>query len=125
MIASHYRQLSADIEMKIYKIKTSLANKTGSNIMIFILVKFVESGSNIVGTINNFSVWLRTGSNLVDIIRFRSNTGKSFNYQVRQAFAKLIVFCAHFSLPDGPTPPPRWLQNIPEVTFNSLYQQRN
>jgi len=33
--------------------------------------------------------------------------------EVRQTFAKLIVFCAHFSLTDPTSSPPRCLQNVP------------
>ena len=49
-------------------------NKTGNNIMIFILL-FLEND-----TIYAFSVWLRTGINSVDIIRFRSHTGNLFKF---------------------------------------------
>ncbi len=63
-IASYYRQLSADIKMKNYTIKT------GINFMIFILI-FIE---------NDFSVWLRTGSKPADINRYQSHTGKYITY---------------------------------------------
>ncbi len=41
-IASYYRQLSMNIKMKNDKIKTYGANKTGINVLIFIL-SFVEN----------------------------------------------------------------------------------
>ena len=71
-IASYYRQLSAEIKMKSYKISPerlkALSNKTGVNFMISILI--------------NLSEWLRTGPNLPDDNRFRSHTGKK-HYLVR------------------------------------------
>ncbi len=54
-IASYYRQLSADIKMKNFKIETSFVSRD----------------------IHAFSVWLRTGSNPADSNRFRSHTGNS------------------------------------------------
>ena len=33
--------------------------------------------------------------------------------EVRQAVSKLIVFCAHFALGDGPSPAPNCLTNVP------------
>ena len=69
--------------MKNYKTKTSIvrhegpraqANKTGISLMIFILI-FMESCLH-YNAIHDFSVFRRTGSNQVDIKRFRSNTGK-------------------------------------------------
>jgi len=40
--------------------------------------------------------------------------------EVRQAVSKLIVFCAHFALGDGPSPAPSCLSNVPiEVSAQS------
>ena len=59
----HRRHLSADIKMKNQKIKTSFlspegtkarSNKTGNNIMIFILL--VVENSSLYDTIHGFSV---------------------------------------------------------------------
>ena len=47
--------------------------KTGIKFMIFILI-FVKIVC--FDAIHNFSVWLRTGTYLVDINLFRSHTGK-------------------------------------------------
>ncbi len=49
------------------------ANKTGINFMIFILLH-IENCLQ-YNALHDFSVWLRTDSNLADINRFRSNTG--------------------------------------------------
>ena len=83
-ITSSYKQLSA-VNIKNHKIKTSFVNPEGPkalakkncfNLMIFILI-FVE---NYLGTTNDFSVWLRTGSNPADINRFRSRSGNNITY---------------------------------------------
>ncbi len=69
----YYRQLSADIKMKKYKIQTSFAcqegpeartNKTGIDFIIFILLLVENYPLNNV--IHDFSVWHRTGSNPAD-----------------------------------------------------------
>ena len=79
-IAAKYRQLSADIK-KIYKNTLccpkgpkAQANKTGINLMIYILI-FVKSVTRCYAWFS--SVWLRTGSNPADIIRFRSHTARN------------------------------------------------
>ena len=83
----YYRQLSAGIIRKKDKIKTIFvspevpkdqANKTGIDIMIFILI-FMEKCLN-YDAIHDFSVLLRTGSNQADKYRFRSHTRKLKNY---------------------------------------------
>ena len=61
-IASYYRQLSADIEWKIIRLKKSNFD---------IPRKFSEFDA-----IHAFSIWLRTGSNPVKSNRLRSHTGK-------------------------------------------------
>ena len=57
--------------------------------------------------INNFSVWLRTGSNQPDINRFRSDTGMGIiaEYNVRLYFkTRMIVYkCGSTKIMDGPT----------------------
>ncbi len=72
-IESYYRQLSADIKMKNYRIKTivfslkrpkALAKKTGINFMVFFI--FV------------FNFWLRSSFNLADSNRFRNHSGNDF-----------------------------------------------
>jgi len=71
--------------MKNYKIKISFvsskgpkarANKTSINFIIFISI-FVKN-CLLFDAIHDFSVWLRIGSNPVDINRFQSHTGKYF-----------------------------------------------
>ena len=74
--------------MKNYKIKPVFLapmaqahpNKTGFNFMIFILI-FVENFLY-YDAINNFSVWLRTGSNPADTNRFRNYTKKFYKFHV-------------------------------------------
>ena len=82
-MASYHGQLTADIKMKNYMIKTSFAspdwskaraNKIGINFMISIII-FVRD-CLYYNSKQHFSVWLRTGSNPADINRFRSHTGK-------------------------------------------------
>ena len=55
------------------------------SILWFLILIFVEIA------IHDFSVWLKTGSNPPDIIRFRSNTGTFFRF-VRPKF--LTIYCA-------------------------------
>ena len=71
-MALYYRQVSVDIKIQNYKIKT------GIDLKIFILKSF-ENCLLYVAT-NSFSEWLRTGSYPADIIRFRSHTGKCIHY---------------------------------------------
>ena len=68
--------------MKNQKIKTSFlnpegtqawANKTGNNFMPFISI-FVENYL-LYNAIDDFSLWLKTGSNPVGINRFQSFSG--------------------------------------------------
>ena len=66
IIASCYRQISADIKIKNYNIKT------GINFNIFILI-FVENCLK-YDAIHDFSSRLRTGSKLADINRYPSHT---------------------------------------------------
>ena len=70
-------QLSADIKMKSYKIRTSfvsrkepkaLGNKTGINFMMFTLI-FVEKCLQ-DDSIHHFSLWQTTVSSPADINRF-------------------------------------------------------
>ena len=70
-----------------YNIKTSFvspdgpkarSNKTGIRFMIFILI-FVENCLKYV-VMHDFSVWLKTGSNLADIDRLRGDTGITFSF---------------------------------------------
>ena len=73
-ISSYYRQLSADIKMKNYMIKTRFvspegpkawSNKAGINFMI--------RGKNLCNTM--LYMILQYGTNPADINRFRSHTG--------------------------------------------------
>ena len=50
------------------------ANKTGLNIIIVHLYSY-KTGFNTI-RYDDFSVWLRTGSDSAEINRFRSHTGK-------------------------------------------------
>ena len=61
---SFYGQLFADIKMRNHKLRT---NKTGT-ILFQYLSKIME---------DDFSVWLRAGSNPADINYFRNLTGKA------------------------------------------------
>ncbi len=73
-IASYYRQLSADIKMKNYKIKTSFqagANKTGTNFMVRGKIFQFD-------VIHDFSLQLRTGSYPEDINWFGSHKEQLF-----------------------------------------------
>ena len=51
------------------------ANKTVFNIVIVHF--YIRKKLDIIGTIHDFSVWLRTGSNPADIYRFRRPYWKS------------------------------------------------
>ena len=66
--------------MNDYKIKT------GIRFNIFILI--IVENSLLYHGIHEFSVWLRTGSNLTDINRFRSHTGKICSSNEIQTFTK-------------------------------------
>ena len=72
-------RMAQNINLILLKIKYyRKTNKTGMNLIIIIFM-FVENSMQYY-TLHYFSVWLRTGYNPADINRFRSHTGKYFNW---------------------------------------------
>ena len=71
--------MSADIKMKIYKIKTSFVSFLGQqaqkNKIVIIFIFFFIGNLYLIRYYNDFSLWLRTGSNSADIYLFRIHTG--------------------------------------------------
>ena len=78
-IASYHRQLSADIKMKNYEIKTSfvIPERPMSRLTKQLLLSWLFNNLGKLSVIRCytwFSTWITTGSNPADINRFRSHT---------------------------------------------------
>lgn len=64
--------------------------------------------------------WFSTNMLFAQPARFSEYLLECPSAEVRQAVSKLIVFCAHFALGDGPSPAPSCLSNVPiEVSAQS------
>ena len=81
----------------------ALKESSGGNIIKCMIQIFIR---NTYDTKHDFSVWLKTGSNLAEIIRIRSHTGIKFKYSLdfrnidshTENFIPLLTFISTFSV---------------------------
>ncbi len=94
ILASYYRQLSANIKMKIVcpKEPNAPSNRTG----LIIWLHFIFRGK--LSVIRCY-VWLRTDANPADINQFRSHTGKQILKLSFKKWPKICKFSVTYSLP--------------------------
>ena len=90
------------LKLKIKRLKPALlARGVGLRLMLiklFLVLIFVE---NCLKVEVNFSIWLRTCSNPLDINRFQSHTGKSLPCIIEEFYTLLQIVFLNMALHQG------------------------